>query len=193
MKFVHVGASPTSTLSTSVSGESTEERADQHQQQLRHQVDEREDDVDAGRLLGAEDVDRGQQGDHCRAEDDVAGRRPQGLPEQPADVVRHEERRDRDGDRVVEHLRPGGEERDELVERAPGEARRAACLRVHRRRLGVRGGRPEEEDARDDEHHRRQAECERGHQPERVVDRRPDVPVRRREQRVDAEDSLETF
>ena len=46
-------------------------------------------------------------------------------PEQPAEVVRHEERRDGDRDRVVEHLRPGGEERPQLVEGVAREATRS--------------------------------------------------------------------
>src|SRR6185437_9345045 len=46
---------------------------------------------------------------------------------------------------VVEHLRPRRLERDELVERVPGEARRAARLRVAHRPLGVGGGGAREE------------------------------------------------
>ena len=115
------------------------------------------------------------------------GRGAQRLPEQAADVVGHEERRDGDRGDVGEHLRPRGEERPELVERAPREARRAAGLRVHRRRLGVGGRGAEEEEPRDDEDDRGQAQRERGDEAERVVDRRPDVAVGRREQRVGPE------
>ena len=120
------------------------------------------------------------------------GRRAQRLPEQPADVVRHEERRDRDRDDVVEHLAPGGEEGPELVERVARERRRAARLGVHRRRLGVRRGGAEEDHAGDDEDDRRQAERERGDEPERVVDRRADVAVGGREERVDPEHALQS-
>ena len=42
--------------------------------------------------------------------------------------MRDEERRRRDRDDVDEHLRPGGPERDELVEAVPREARRASRL-----------------------------------------------------------------
>jgi len=52
--------------------------------------------------------------------------RVQERPEQPADVVRHEERGDRDRDHVVEHLAPRREKRPELVEGVAGEARRLA-------------------------------------------------------------------
>ena len=103
----------------------------------------------------------------------------------------HEERGDRDRDHVVEHLAPGGEERPELVERVAREARGPAGLGIHRGGLGVCGGGQVEDPAGDDEHDRRQAERERGDQTERVIDRRADVAVRRREQGVYAQDPLE--
>ncbi len=123
--------------------------------------------------------------------DDVGGRGAQRLPEQAADVVRDEERRDGDRHRVVQHLGPGGEEGPELVEGVAGEGRRPARLRVHGRGLGVGGRGQVEDEAGDDEHHRREAEREGGDEPERVVDRRADVPVGGREERVDAQDALE--
>src|SRR5690242_21101397 len=52
-------------------------------------------------------------------------------------VVRDEKRRDGDRDHVIQHLRPGGREGDELVERVTGEARRAARLREPHRALRV--------------------------------------------------------
>ena len=191
-KSRQVGATPKWMLSISVSGERTRNAPSEHEQQLRHEVDQRQEDVQPGRLLGAQDVDEREQGDHPDAEDDVRRAVPQGVDADDApEVVRHEERRDGDRDDVVEHLAPCGEERPELVERMAGEARRAARLGVHRGRLGVGGGRHVEEEAGDDEDHRRQAEREAGDQAQRVVDRRTDVSVGRREQGVGAEDSLE--
>ena len=67
------------------------------------------------------------------------GPSPEPGPED-GQVVGHEEGRDRDRDRVVEHLPPGGDEADQLVEGVAGEAGGAAGLRVHHRRLGVGGG-----------------------------------------------------
>src|SRR3712207_7996948 len=64
--------------------------------------------------------------------DDVGRRMAERLPEH-AQVVRHEVRRDGARDDVVEHLRPGGAERPELVEGVPRERRRAARLRVDRK------------------------------------------------------------
>jgi hypothetical protein len=104
-----------------------------------------------------------------------------------AEVVRHEEGRDRDREDVVEAQRPAGDERDELVERVSRERGGASGLRNHRGALGVglRGER--EQAARDHEDDRRQSERVGGDDPERVVDRRPDVPVRGREQATDAD------
>jgi hypothetical protein len=101
------------------------------------------------------------QADHDDGGDDVARARPEPLGEleHATDVVRHEERRDRDRDGVGEHPGPGREERPELVDRAPGEARGAARLGEHRSRLGVAGGgAEEEEEPRDDEDDRGQAQ-----------------------------------
>ena len=128
--------------------------------------------------------------DHDDAADDVPRVLSQRLPED-REVVRHEERRDGDRDDVVEHLRPGGLERDDLVERVAREARGAAGLREAHRALGVRRGGGREEEAGDDEDDRRQPEREDRDYAERVVDRRADVAVRGGEERVRSEDALE--
>ncbi len=168
------------------------DEADHHEQRLRAEVGQRQEDVQPGRLLHPDDVDRDQEPDHDGAADDVPR-----VPDQVqagielVQVVRDEDRRDRDRDRVVQHLRPAGEERHRLVEGVARERRRAARLGEPRGRLGV-GDRGEEEDgARDGERDRRHAERVHGHEPERVVDRRADVAVRRREQRGGAEHSVQ--
>ena len=117
---------------------------------------------------------------------------PSGLPEH-GQVVGHEVGRDRDRDRVVEHLPPGGDEADQLVEGVAGEARGAAGLGVHHGRLGVGGGGRGEDQAGDDEGDRGQAEGEGGGDAEGVVDRGADVAVGRREQRADAVDTAQRF
>ena len=123
-------------------------------------------------------------------DDHVPRRRPQRLPED-REVVRDEDHRDRDGDHVVEHLRPRRPERDELVERVARERRRAAGLRIAHGALGVgRRGR-REDDAADDEDERREAERDARGQAERVVDRRADVAVRGREEGVRPENAFE--
>ena len=68
---------------------------------------------------------RAEQGHHHDPADDVPRRLAERRPEDP-EVVRHEERRDRDRDDVGEHLAPRREEGPELVEGAAGEARRSA-------------------------------------------------------------------
>ncbi len=105
--------------------------------------------------------------------------------------MRHKERRDGDRYHVVEHLGPGRDERDELVEGVPGEARRTASLGVADGpfRVACRGR--GEEDPSDDEDQRCQPEREDRRDTERVVDRRADVPVSRRKERLRAEHTLE--
>ena len=164
-------------------------RPHQDEQHLRREVDDREDHGEPRGLLDADDVQRDERDDHDHAADDVPGVRPQRLPED-REVVGDEERGRRDRDDVDERLRPPRAERDELVERVPGEARRAARLRVAHGALGVaRGGRGEDQPC-DREDERREPERERGGDAERVVDRRADVPVRRREERGCAEHAL---
>ena len=128
--------------------------------------------------------------DHDHAAHDVPRVRAQRLPED-REVVGDEERRDGDGDDVDEHLRPGCDEADELVERVPREARRAAGLGEARRSLGVGRGRRGEDHARDHEDERRQPERVGGGEAERVVDRGADVPVGGGEERRRAEHALE--
>ena len=164
--------------------------AQQHEQHLRGEVDQRQPDVDARRLLDADDVERHQQQDHHAPADDVPRVLAQRRPED-REVVRHEERRDGDRDDVVEHLRPGRPERDELVEGVAREARRAAGLREAHRAFGVGGRGGGEDHAGDHEHDRRQAEREDGRDAERVVDRGADVAVGGREERRRPEDALE--
>ncbi len=125
-------------------------------------------------------------------DDDVPRVRPQRLPED-REVVRDEDHRDCDGDHVVEHLRPRGPERDQLVERVAGEARRATRLRIADRALGVRRSRRCEDHAADDEDDRGEAERDARRQAERVVDRGADVPVGSCEQRRCAQHPLEAM
>ena len=102
--------------------------------------------------------------------------------EERAQVVRHEERRDRDREDVVEAQRPAGEERDDVVEGVARERGGAAGFREHRGALGVGFGREHEQPAGEQEHQRREPERVRGDEPERVVDRGADVAVGGREQ-----------
>src|SRR2546421_5480705 len=167
-----------------------EREAEQHEQDLRGEVDPGEPDVDPCRLLDPDDVQPDEKDDDDRAADDVPRVLPQRLPED-REVVRHEKRRDGDRDDVVEHLRPGRPERDDLVEGVPREARGAAGLRVEHRPFRVRRSGRREEEAGDDEDDGRQPEREGGGYAERVVDRRADVAVRGGEKSVRPEDALE--
>ena len=193
MKLLHVGTAPRSTCVTSVCGENTVASPITHEDRLGAEVGQGEEDVEARRLLDADDVQEHQQQHHDRAGVDVV-RVAQQVATRPelGQVVRHEDRRDRDGHRVVQHLRPAGEEAHELVERVPGERCRAAGLREPRSRLGVRHRREEEDDPRDEERDRREPERVDRHQAEGVVDRRAHVSVGGREQRRRAEHAVKS-
>ncbi len=159
-----------------------ERKAEADEQDLGAEVDDREHEVELGRLAEPADVQPGQQRDHDQAPEDVvrvvleraeAGERAQ--------VVRHEERRDRDREDVVEAQRPAGEERDDVVEGVARERGGAARFGEHRGALGVRFRGQREQPAGEHEDQRRQPERVRGDEPERVVDRGADVAVGGRE------------
>ena len=166
--------------------------ADDHEEDLRAEVEQRQDDIEARRLLDAEDVERHQEEDRDDAADGVVR---EGLERGPEDgeVVGHEVGADGHGDDVVEHQRPAGAEADELVEGPAAETRGAAGLRHHGGGLGIRPGGRAEEQSRQEEDERRDPEGPQRHKAQSVVDRRADVAVRRAEQRGDAENLLQSL
>ena len=168
------------------------EEADDGEQDLRAEIEDRKEDVDAGRFLDADDVDHDEEGDREDAADRVVGPQLEDRPER-GQVVGHEERRDGDGDDVVEHQRPAGAEAHELVERVPGEARRAAGLREHRGGLGVGEGGGDEQEAGEHEDDRSETHRRCRDDAERVVDRRADVAVGGAEQGGDAQHLVKTL
>jgi hypothetical protein len=133
----------------------------------RHQVGDRQEDVELGRLAEPADVEQGEDRDHGRAADHVPRPVPERAEERPQ-VMRDEEGADRDRDDVVEREPPAGEERDHLVERVPRERGGAAGLGEHRGALGVGLRREREEAPSEDEDDRRQAEGMGGDQPQGV-------------------------
>ena len=155
--------------------------ADQHD--LRAEVHDRQDEVELGRLAEPANVQPSQHGDHDQAPEDVvrvvleraqAGERAQ--------VVRDEERRDRDREDVVEAQRPAGEERDDVVEGVARERRGPARFGEHRGALGVGFCGQREQPPGEQENQRRKPQRVRGNEPQRVVDRGADVAVGGREQ-----------
>ena len=108
-----------------------------------------------------------------------------------AEVVREEQRRERDHDQVVEEEHPAGEEAGEVVERDPDERRSAAGLADRRRPLGVRERDDEEEQPDDAEHDGREAERVQRDDAEREVDRRRDLAVGDRRERGRVEHTLQ--
>ena len=98
-----------------------EGEAQDDQQELRDERDHGDDDRDP---VERGTADEAQQGDPEHDEDggdDVPRVVRQALPaDSVAEVVRGEERCERDHDRVVEEQHPAGEETDRVVEGAPG-------------------------------------------------------------------------
>ena len=127
---------------------------------------------------------------HEAADDDVP--RPVDLREEGAgDVVRHEQRRQRDHDQVVEEQHPAGDEPPEVVERDADERGGAAGLADRRRPLRVRERDDEEEHAGGEQDERRKAQRVERDDAQGEVDRRRDLPVGDREQRRSVEDPLQ--
>ena len=97
--------------------------------------------------------------------------------------MRHEQRRERDHDQVVEEDRPAGQEPELVVERAADEGRGAAGLGERGGALRI-GERDEHEQRADREQHpRRQAERVQRDDAEREEERRGDLAVGDRGQR----------
>src|SRR5205823_6286008 len=156
------------------------------------EVEYGQEDVQAGRLPEPHEVEEDEGDDDHDAADDVPGVLTKRAPED-GQVVRHEERRDGDRDDVIEHLRPRGRERDELVKGMACEARRAARFREPDGSLRIRRRCGGEDQAADDEDERCESERDSRHEPERVVDRGADVPVRGGEEGRRAEHPLESL
>ena len=156
---------------------------DDDQRQLQADVgdDQRADPVDA-RLGEAADVAQRDVQDDPEREDQLGAAVPEVAPE-GGHVVRRRERGDRDQDDVVEQDRPAGDEADELVEAVAGKDRRARPLGMQRGALDVGHRRQGEEQPRDEEDQRRQAERVVGDDAEREVDRAGDRRVDDRKQR----------
>ncbi len=112
-------------------------------------------------------------------------------PDRQPEVVRQEERRERDHDQVVEEERPAGEEAREVVERdavkvaAPPVSPIAVVPSAYDRRHD------EEEQADDRQHHRREPERVQRDDPEREVERGGDLAVRDGGERRRVEHALE--
>ena len=67
--WLHVGATPQWMLLSSTSGREDEDEADDDEQGLRREVDDCKQDVEAGCLLDADDVDGDEHDDDDRADD----------------------------------------------------------------------------------------------------------------------------
>ena len=123
------------------------------------EVERRDDDPEPVERRTAHEAHERDEHDHRDTDDDV----PRIVLERmhlqrAAEIVRQEERRQRDHDQVVEEERPAGHEARQVVERAPDERRRSARLGQRGGAFGVREGDDQEERAGREQHDRREAE-----------------------------------
>jgi len=154
-------------------------KAEDHEQRLRHEVEERHGDADAIEPRSPEETHAGDRCDNHAGSDHVA--RPPGDrvdAEGEPEIVRDEERREGDHDQVVEEEHPAGEEAGEVVEGDAHECCGASGLANRRRPLGV-GERDDEEEQTDEpEDDRREAQRVQRDHAEREVDGGGDLAVR---------------
>ena len=142
---------------------------------------------------GAADETHRRDGGDDRAPDGHVPRRlaQRRRTEGRAEIVRHEERRERHHDQEVEEQHPTGREPEDVRERAPDEGCGPTRFGNRRRSLGVRQRHEDEDRARQEEDERRESERRRRDDPERDVERRRDLPVRDREEGRSVEDAFE--
>ena len=107
------------------------------------------------------------------------------------EIVRQEQRRDRNHDQVVEEERPAGEKAEQVVESPANECRGAAGLRDRGRPLRVGERDDQEDDPRHQQHERGEPERVAGNDAEREVDRGGDLAVGDGEERRCVEHALE--
>ena len=95
------------------------------QEQQPDERDRRDRDRELVEARPPHEAHRGHHADDRDADEEVGRARRQRVPAHSvAEVVRHEERRERDHDHVVEEDRPAGEEAELVIERAPAEVKR---------------------------------------------------------------------
>ena len=184
MRWDHVGATPRWTWSMSILGSSSSTMPMTMSSTCVPRSSSASTMLRRAASLMPTTLMRHQGDDRDDAADGVVRLRLERRPED-GEVVGHEVGADGHGDDVVQHQRPAGAEADELVEGAAAEARGAAGLRHHGRRLGVRPGRGAEEQAGQQEDERRDAQGPQRDEPEGVVDGGAYVAVGGAEERRD--------
>ena len=114
------------------------------------------------------------------------------IPHHRERVVRDEEQREGDHDGEVEHHRPADDEAGQVAERVSCDRSGPARLVDRAHALLVGGGREPEEQAGPEQHERRQPERPQRDDAEREVERARDLAVDDREDRLGAEDPLQS-
>ena len=162
------------------------------EQQLRHQVEDRDADAERVEPCAAEEPDACDARDDDAGGDHVTGSAGDRVDaEREAEVVRDEECGQRDHDQVVEEEHPAREEAGEVVEGDADERRSPTGLADRRGALRIRERDDQEEEPDDAEHERREPERVQRDDAEREVERRRDLAVGNRGERRRVENSLE--
>src|SRR3954471_23818981 len=171
-------------------GREQQREAEHDDQELRHEVDKRDDERPAMQARAVHEPDDRDGGDDAAADHDVPG--PVHLREErPGHVVRHEERGQRNHDQVVEEEHPARGEAPEVVEGDADERRRPAGLANRSRPLRVGERDEQEEETGRAQDGRREPERVQRDDSQGEVDRGGDLAVRDREERGGVEDALQ--
>ena len=171
-----------------------ERQAEDDEQQLRGQCDACDRDREPIEARTADESNRGDDEDDSDPDEDVGRALRQSFPaDRMAQVVRDEERRERDHDQVVEEDRPTRQEAQLVVERPPDERRGAAGLGKRGGSLGVRERDDQEQRADPEQDPGREAERLERDDPEREEERGRDLPEGDRGQRGSLEDALQPW
>ena len=167
-------------------------QAEDDEQQLRGQRDACDRDREPVEARTADEAHRGDGEDDSDPHEDVGRALRQCFPaDRMAQVVRDEERCERDHDQVVEEDRPAGEEAQLVVERPPDERRGPTGLRKRRGSLGVRESDDQEQSAHPEQDPGREAERLERDDTEREEERGRDLSESDRGQRGSLEDALQ--
>ncbi len=155
--------------------------AEDDEEDLRDEIEQRNGDAEAVEPRAAREPRERDEADDDAADDHVPRMtRDRVDPERDAEVVREEERGERDDDEVVEEEDPAGDEAGEVVERDPHEGGGAAGLADRGRALGIRQRDDEEEHPDHAEHSGGEPEGVERDDAEGEVDRGGDLAVRHR-------------
>src|SRR5205814_1714440 len=160
-------------------GRKEEREAENHEQQLGNEVDDGNREAERVEPRRPEQAHERDRPDQDATDDHIPRALRDRVPaECESQVVREEERRERDHDQVVEEERPAGDEPSQVVEGDADEGRGAAGFPDRGRPLRIRQGHDQEEHADNAEDHGRETERVQSDDAEREEEHAEDVAGR---------------